>query len=174
MNNDYINIGKIVSAQGLTGELLLKHALGKKVSFKLNDAVFIEQVKGAYIPHFVATSKAKNAEEMLIRFDDIDSREKALKLIKKQVWLTQEDFGKYAAKNSPIALLGFMLLNEGEKIGVIDEVIEQPHQVLLSVKVNGKESLIPLHEETLDNIDHKKKEVHVTLPDGLLEIYLGD
>jgi 16S rRNA processing protein RimM len=172
MNNDYINIGKIVTAHGLTGEVLLKHALGKKTVFKENDTIFIEQAKGSYLPHFVQSSKAKTADETVIKFDDIDSREKALKFIKKQVWLTQEDFTKYAAKSSPISLLGFALINEGEKLGIIDEVIEQPHQVLLTIKINGKEALIPLHEETLDNIDHIKKEVHVTLPDGLLEIYL--
>jgi len=174
MDNNYINIGKIVSAHGLSGEVILKHALGKKTSFKEAEVVFVEQVKGSYLPHFIASSKAKTTEETIMQFDDIDSREKALKLIKKQVWLTEEEFTKYAAKSSPIALLGFMLINEGEKIGIIDEVIEQPHQVLLTIKINGKEALIPLHEETLDNIDRKKKEVHVTLPDGLLEIYLED
>jgi 16S rRNA processing protein RimM len=174
MNNDYINIGKIVTAHGLTGEVLLKHALGKKTIFKENDTIFIEQVKGSYLPHFVHSAKAKTEDETLIKFDDIDSREKALKFLQKQVWLTQEDFRKFAAKSSPISLLGFTLINEGETVGVIEEVIEQPHQVLLTIKINGKEALIPLHEETLDNIDHAKKEVHVTLPDGLLEIYLED
>jgi 16S rRNA processing protein RimM len=43
--------------------------------------------------------------------------------------------------------------------------------VLLRITLEGKEVLIPLHEETLDSIDHDKKQVHVTLPDGLLEIY---
>lgn len=174
MNNDYINIGKIVTAHGLTGEILLKHALGKKTVFKENDIIFIEQVKGAYLPHFVLSSKAKTEDETIIKFDDVDSREKALKFLQKQVWLAQEDFRKFAAKSSPISLLGFTLINEGETVGVIEEVIEQPHQVLLTIKINGKEALIPLHEETLDNIDHTKKEVHVTLPDGLLEIYLED
>lgn len=174
MNNDYINIGKIVTAHGLTGEILLKHALGKKTVFKENDTIFIEQVKGAYLPHFVASSKARTEDETIIKFDDIDSREKALKFLQKQVWLTQEEFRKFAAKSSPIALLGFTLVNEGETIGIIEEVIEQPHQVLLTIRINGKEALIPLHEETLDNIDHTKKEVHVTLPDGLLEIYLEE
>lgn len=42
-------------------------------------------------------------------------------------------------------------------IGIIEEVIEQPHQILLTIQINGKEALIPLHEETLDNIDHTKK-----------------
>ena len=172
MDNNYINIGKIVSAHGLSGEVILKHALGKKTSFKESEVVFVEQVKGSYLPHFIASSKAKTTEETIMQFDDIDSREKALKLIKKQVWLTEEEFTKHAAKSSPIALLGFMLINEGEKIGIIDEVIEQPHQVLCTVIINGKEAFIPLHEETLLNIDRKKKEVYVSLPEGLLEIYL--
>jgi 16S rRNA processing protein RimM len=172
MDKNYINIGKIVSVHGLNGEVILKHALGKKTLFKQGDVIFIEQVKGSYLPHFIASSKAKTTDETLIQFDDVDAREKALKFIKKQVWLTEEEFAMHAAKSSPIALLGYTLINEGEKLGIIDEVIEQPHQVLLTIKINGKEALIPLHEETLDNIDRKKKEVHVTLPDGLLEIYL--
>lgn len=173
MNNDYINIGKIVGVHGLTGEVMVKHALGKKTTFRQGEVIFVEQVKGSYLPHFVATAKAKTAEETIVHFDDVDSREKALKFIKKPVWLAHDDFERYAAKNSPIALLGFMLFNDGEQLGIIDEVIEQPHQVLLTVMINGKEALIPLHEETLDNIDRTKREVHVTLPDGLLEIYLS-
>jgi 16S rRNA processing protein RimM len=35
-----------------------------------------------------------------------------------------------------------------------------------------KEVLIPLNEKTLKKIDRKKKQVYVTLPEGLLEIYL--
>ena len=124
MNNDYINIGKIVTAHGLTGEVLLKHALGKKTIFKENDTVFIEQVKGSYLPHFVQSSKIKAEDETIIKFDDVDSREKALKFLQKQVWLTQEDFRKFAAKSSPISLLGFTLINEGETVGVIEMLAE--------------------------------------------------
>jgi 16S rRNA processing protein RimM len=42
---------------------------------------------------------------------------------------------------------------------------------LLQINYNGNEALIPLHEETIDRIDRKAKEVHLFLPDGLLEIY---
>ena len=104
--------------------------------------------------------------------EGVDTREKALKLIQKNVWLQQKDFRKLVSKNSPLGLLGYTLIDEGKTIGKIDEVIEQPHQVLLQINVKGKEALIPLHKETLINIDHKKNEVHVTLPEGLLDIYL--
>lgn len=172
--NDYVNIGKFVASNGLSGELILKHVLGKKTVFKAGDAIFVEHVKGSFLPYFVQSSKASTSEETIIKFDEIDSREKAQKLIHKQVWLPQDMFAKLAAKKSSVAMLGYMLVNEDKKIGIIEEVIEQPHQVLLTIKINNKEVLIPLHEETLNKIDHKKKEVHVTLPDGLLEIYLED
>ena len=52
-------------------------------------------------------------------------------------------------------------------------MIEQPHQVLLRVTLEGNEALIPLHAETLDKIDRVAQKVYVTLPDGLLDIYRG-
>jgi 16S rRNA processing protein RimM len=46
-----------------------------------------------------------------------------------------------------------------------------PHQLLCRIYINNKEALIPLHDETLIKIDKKNRQVHVTLPDGLLDIY---
>ena len=51
-------------------------------------------------------------------------------------------------------------------------MIEQPHQVLCKIFIEGKEALIPLNESTLQKVDKKKKQLYVDLPDGLLEIYL--
>lgn len=169
---NYINIGKFVAAFGVKGDLILKHALGKKTMLKDIEAVFVEEVKGSYLPYFVESSKAKDTEETYVKLDSIDTREAAARLSTKNVWLPEEDFRKLAGKSAPISLLGFTLItDEEENLGPIEEVIEQPHQVLLRIDLDGKEALIPLHAETLDRIDHQKKEVHVTLPDGLLDIY---
>lgn len=169
---NYINIGKFVAAFGVKGDLILKHALGKKTMLKDIEAVFVEEVKGSYLPYFVESSKAKDTEETYVKLDSIDTREAAARLSTKNVWLPEEDFRQLAGKSAPISLLGFILItDEEENLGPIEEVIEQPHQVLLRIDLDGKEALIPLHAETLDRIDHQKKEVHVTLPDGLLDIY---
>ena len=170
--NEYIHIGRLVAPFGLKGELILKHALGKKTMLKGIEAIFIEVNKGSYLPYFVESSKAKDHEETYLKLEGIDLRESANRLTTKNVWLLEADFRKLADKTSPISLLGYELICDEEgKLGPIEEVIEQPHQVLLRISLDGKEALIPLHEETLDGIDHKKKEVHVTLPDGLLDIY---
>ena len=169
--NEYINIGRIVASFGLHGELILKHALGKKTQLKEVEAVFIEQHKGSYLPYFVQSSKAKDHEDTYVKLEAVDTKESAARLTGKQVWLLDADFRKLAGKSAPISLLGFQLFTENEDLGPIEEVIEQPHQVLLRISLDGKEALIPLHAETLDKIDHKTKRVYVTLPDGLLDIY---
>lgn len=169
---DYINIGRIVAAFGLKGELILQHALGKKTTLKDIDAVFIEERKGSYLPYFIEQSKAKDPEETYLKLEGVDTRETASRLSGKNAWLLETDFRKLAGKSAPISLLGFQLItDEEENLGPIEEVIEQPHQVLLRISLDGKEALIPLHEASLDRIDHKKREVHVILPDGLLDIY---
>jgi 16S rRNA processing protein RimM len=68
--------------------------------------------------------------------------------------------------------LGYTIIQEKKSLGDILEVIEQPHQMLCRIEINEKEVLIPLNEDTLKKIDHKKKQVIVQLPEGLLEIYL--
>jgi 16S rRNA processing protein RimM len=169
---EYFKLGKFVAVHGLKGELLLKHELGKKSSLKGLKTIFIEQSKSSFLPWFIASTKIKNDEEVYVKLDGIETREAAARLTRKEVWLPEEDFKKYAAKSSPQNLLGYTIINEEKSLGEIIGVIEQPHQMLCRIEINQKEVFIPLNEDTLKKIDHDKKEVKVELPEGLLDIYL--
>jgi 16S rRNA processing protein RimM len=168
---EYFKIGKLVAAFGLKGEMILQHNLGKKTSLKGLTAIFIEERNNSFIPWFIETTKIKGDEDLYLKLQDVNTREAAIKLTQKEVWITEEDFKKHAARSSPINLLGFDIVEEGKVLGQILEVIEQPHQILCRVNINEKEALIPLHQDTLLKIDKKKKQVIVSLPEGLLEIY---
>lgn len=170
---DYISIGKFVAVHGLKGVLVLKHALGKQTALHGLKALFVED-GGGYVPWFIEHAKGKSVTEVLIKLEDINSPEAAKKLSQKTIWLTREDFDKQASKSAAITYIGYMVINYGAPVGNIIEVIEQPHQVLCSVSINGKEAYIPLHSETLKNVDRERREIHVELPEGLLEIYLED
>lgn len=171
---EYIHIGKLVAVFGVKGELILKHSLGKKSNLKEASAIFVEETKGSYIPYFVETAKAKDEEETFIKLEGVNSKEAAARFTAKPVWLLDADFRQLAGKDAPISLLGYeVITDEDENLGPIEEVIEQPHQVLLRVTLEGNEALIPLHAETLDKIDRVAQKVYVTLPDGLLDIYRG-
>jgi 16S rRNA processing protein RimM len=169
---EYFKIGKLVSSFGLKGELILKHNLGKKTFLKDLQAIFLEERKEAFIPWFIEHTKIKSDEEIYIKLEGVDTKEKAIPLVQKEVWVPESDFQKYSAKTSPINLLGFEIVEDDKVLGQILEVIEQPHQILCRIDYRGKEALIPLHEETIRKIDRKKKQVIVELPEGLLEIYL--
>ena len=167
----YFKIGKLAASTGLKGELILQHNLGKKTAFKGMEAIFLEEKKDSFIPYFIQSAKTRSNEETVIKLEGIDIVETARKLTPKEVWVTAEDFKKFAAVASPIALLGFNIISKGEDLGEILEVFEQPHQVLCTLMIEGKEALIPIHAESLEKIDRKNRNVYVNLPDGLLDIY---
>ena len=169
--NEYFKIGKLAASTGLKGELVLQHNLGKKTSLKGLEAIFLEEKKDSFIPYFIQSTQIRSNIETVIKLEGVDIMEAARKLTPKEVWLAEEDFKKFANKSSPIGMLGYMIVNDGVEIGVIEEVIEQPHQILCSIMYNGKEALIPVHEDSLEKVDTKNRKVFVTLPDGLLEIY---
>jgi 16S rRNA processing protein RimM len=169
---EYFKIGKLVSAFGLKGELILKHNLGKKTSLKGLQALFVEERKESFIPWFIESTKIKSEDELYVKLMDVNVREAAIKLAQKEVWIPEADFKKFSAKSSPINLLGYYIVEEGKVLGKILEVIEQPHQLLCRIEIEGKEVLIPLNEDTIKKVDKKAQQVIVQLPEGLLEIYL--
>jgi len=169
---EYFKIGKLVAVHGLKGELLLKHTLGKKSSLKGLQTIFIEEKKNSFLPWFIETAKLKNETEIYLKLEGVNTREASMKLVQKEIWIPEPDFKKFAAKTTPSNLLGYTIINNNEALGEILELIEQPHQLLCRLEIKGKEVLIPLHEESLQKVNHKKKEVLVNLPDGLLEIYM--
>ncbi|MGG9970216.1 ribosome maturation factor RimM [Ferruginibacter sp. SUN002] len=168
---EYFKIGKLAASFGLKGELVLQHSLGQKTSLKGLETFFIEEGKDNFMPYFIESTSIKNDAEIYIKIEGIDTKEVARKLTPKEVWLLEEDFKRFAAKASPIFMVGFNLVSDGKDLGEIIEVIEQPHQILCTILLNGKEALIPIHQDSLEKVDQKNRKVFVTLPDGLLDIY---
>lgn len=170
---EYFNIGKMVAVHGLKGELILLHELGKKSSLKGLATIFIEDKKDSLLPWFIEETRIKSEKEIYIKLEGLESREQAMKLVQKKVWLPEADQKKYLSKTAPSSILGYSIISEGEDLGPVLEVIEQPQQLLCRLEIRGKEVLIPLHEQSIEKIDHRKKQIRVELPDGLLDIYLG-
>ena len=168
---NYCSIGKLVATFGVQGDLILKHHLGKKTALKGVETIFIEDKKDELLPYFVENIKIKSSDELYVKIEGIGTKESAHKLVQKQVWLIEEEFHKHAGKSAPISLLGFHIVHDGDDIGEILEVIEQPQQLLCRIDWKGKEALIPIHEETLLQVDKKKKIVEVKLPAGLLDVF---
>jgi 16S rRNA processing protein RimM len=173
MEKSYRNIGRIVSAFGLKGEVIVLHNLGKKITVSKISVIFLEQKKDELLPYFVESIRKKVDGELYVKLEGIDSKETATKFIRREVWMKEEEVQTHTQKSNPIGWVGYHVIDQGKDLGPILEVIEQPHQVLCRLEMNGKEVLIPINEQTLVKVEHKLKSVLLTLPDGLLEVYLG-
>ena len=169
--SQYFKIGKLAASHGLDGTLVLVHNLGKKTALKDLETLFIQENKDNFMPYFIESTSVKNDTEVYIKVEGVDNKEIARKLTPKEVWITATDFEKYAAKSSPISMLGYDLIDGDTNLGEIIEVLGQPHQILCTILYKGNEALIPVHEGNLIKMDQKNKKVYVEVPEGLLEIY---
>jgi 16S rRNA processing protein RimM len=77
------------------------------------------------------------------------------------------------ARQSPLLWIGFNLIdkNYGE-IGKIEDVMQTGNQWLAKLTYKNTEVLIPLIEQTINELNIKTKTIKTTIPDGLLEVYL--
>jgi 16S rRNA processing protein RimM len=135
--------------------------------------IFLEQKKEELLPFFLESARKKSDDELYMKLEGLDSREEASKFLRREVWMREEELNQHTQKNNPIGWVGYRLFDGEKELGEILEVIEQPHQILCRIEINSKEVLIPVNEQTRNKIDHAGKRLLLTLPDGLLEIYLG-
>jgi 16S rRNA processing protein RimM len=173
MESSYRNIGRIVSIFGLKGEMIVQHHLGSKIVVTKIKVIFLEQKKEELLPYFTETIRKKGNDEFYLKLEGIESKETASKFIRHEVWMKEEEVQTHTGKNNPISWVAYQIMDQGKNLGPVLEVIEQPHQILCRIEIDGKEVLIPINEQTLVKVDHKSKLLLLNLPDGLLEVYLS-
>lgn len=169
----YSNIGKITATHGLEGRVVLRHHLDDKKIWARLPHVFIEIRRESYIPYFIEDRKVMNAEEVLLKLDEVDSVEQAKLLSGKAVYLEDSVLSKLQPKAVSGNMIGFRIIDKvAGELGMVEDLFETPGQVLATVQYKGREVLIPLVDATIVSIDGARKEIRVDLPDGLLDVYL--
>ena len=58
------------------------------------------------------------------------------------------------------------------ELGTISRIYNLPNNDLFAIEYQGKEVLIPIHNDLIQRVDKDKETVTVSIPDGLLDIYL--
>lgn len=166
-----IRVGKIVAAHGLGGDLILTHVTGKKDWLKAGDVLFVALRKGSHIPHFISRIKSASQEEMILHLEEAESVEAAKKLVGKEIFV-QDDMLAKAKLDTPLMWIGFEAIDVGEgSLGLIEDIYQTAQQWLATVRIDGKEALLPLIEQTVKKVDIKSKKLYLELPEGLLDVY---
>ncbi len=169
---DSFRIGTILKTKGLKGEVQLYVDFDNLGDIEF-DALYIDMA-GKLVPYFVESIKYHPNNSAYLFLEDVDTIEKASKLVKRDVYLPNKL--KPKKKKSDFTLLdlkGFTAIdiNEGE-LGEISSIQELPQQFIATVNYKDCEVLFPLNEDIIKSIDVVKGIVLIDLPDGLLDIYL--
>ena len=168
--NADILLGRILKAHGFDGTVTVKleEAFIEKIPGL--ESVFLE-IDGKPVPFFISESESTGADILRLKFEGYDSVEKINEFAGCKVFLTSAVTSIYPELNSP-SLKGFTVFLPGNKLlGTVDNIVENPGQMLLVLKApGGKEFLIPFHEDLIITFDKRKKLIEMDLPEGLTEI----
>lgn len=170
IREEVYKIGLLGKAHGIKGE----------VSMHVDDDVFdrveaeylLLELDGILVPFFMEEYRFKTDETALVKFEGVDTQERARELTGTEVFFPRSlavtddmDDGEI----SYAMLVGFTLINDADNkaVGEIAYIDEQTMNIMFEL-TDGR--LIPASEELITDIDTEKKTVTLDIPEGILDL----
>lgn len=165
---DVYRIGKLGKAHGVKGEVTMQ--VEDDIFDRVDAEYLVLELDGIMVPFFMEEYRFKSDETALIKFEDIDTQERAKELTGTLVY-----FPRAAAEEaddgelSYAQLVGYTLVdaNTNNAVGEIDSVDETTMNIMFEL-TDGR--LIPASEELIVGIDTDKHIIALNLPEGILDL----
>jgi len=164
---DLVHIGFISKTHGYHGHLKISVESEFIEAFGLCKFLFID-IETMLIPFFIEEKKTHH--NLLVKLEGLDSKEDAQTLNSSHIYVDRKYIVETQAEDSYKALIGYIVLNESNQIGILKDIQEFPQQLMGVIMHGDQELLIPLHDQLIDSIDHTSKSISLTLPEGLLDL----
>ncbi|WP_224485005.1 ribosome maturation factor RimM [Robertkochia aurantiaca] len=170
---DCFYLGTIVKKYSFKGELLIKLDTDEPELYENLESVFIA-LGNNLVPFFIESSSLHKSTLLRVRFEDVNDEADADALLKSEVYLPLEFLPELSGTQFYFhEVIGFILKDkEFGEVGVITGINDRSAQALFEVDRDGKELLIPLHDEFIIGVDRDHKRIIVDLPEGLIDIFL--
>lgn len=155
------------------------HGVKGEVSFTFTDDIFdrvedcdylVLLLDGILVPFFIEEYRFRSDNVALVKFEGIDSTEKARTLANVEVYYPVKFMDDQEEISSWNYFIGFRVedIHHG-CLGTVVDVDDATMNVLFVIENGDEEVLLPAHEEFILDIDRKKKILKVDIPDGLLD-----
>ncbi|MEM9933685.1 MAG: ribosome maturation factor RimM [Bacteroidota bacterium] len=174
--DECVELGYIARAHGLRGELKVVLDV-HDVNEYLSATYFYLSKKNAPLERWgVNFLRSGTAKMPILSLAGIQTREAAEELIGSTIYyplalLPELEEGHFYY----FQIVGFQVIDENlGKLGTIKTYAEAGTQDILIMHYQGKEVLIPVADEVVLKADLQQKLINTRLPEGLLEVYMGE
>ena len=168
--DQYRLLGSVIKSKGISGEVVVRTKIATS-GIQEKPRFVMVKIDGLPVPFFVNSWQNLSNNEIILRFKDITTKEKAEKFRDKEIWLPRNEFKDFSFKPATEDISGFKVIDaEAGFIGITKGILAIPENDLLRVDYSGREVLIPLQEGIVLEIRSDKKEIRVNLPEGFLQI----
>lgn len=167
-DSEVYKIGLIGKAHGIKGELSVQ--IDDDVFDRVEAEYLVLKLDGIMVPFFMEEYRFKSDEVALIKFEGVDTQERARELTGVEVYFPRELAEQDEdSELSYAALVGYTLVDaaSGKAVGTIEYVDEQTINIMFEL-TDGR--LIPASEELIVGVDTEKKEITMTIPEGILDL----
>ncbi len=170
--DDCFQLGYVIKPHGLQGEVDIFIDSDFPASYKEMESVFVN-FHGNLVPFFIENIRL-NGDRATIRFKTIDSIEQAQELKSCTLHLPLDLLPSLEGNNFYFhEVTGFEVVDKKHgNIGVVEKFYNYPGQDFMAIIHNGKEVLVPVNNDIIEEVNREKNQIIVNLPEGLLEIYL--
>jgi 16S rRNA processing protein RimM len=170
---DFYYLGKILKTHGNKGQVQVHLDVDDPETYHKLESVYLD-LHGERIPFFITTLELKHNRKAIVQFQDFDTLEDAESLQGLEMYLPIAELP--ALKGNQFyyhEIKGFEVVDKNHgNIGVVEDILELPHQSLFQIRFGEKEILIPIVDDIIHKVDRKKKILVIGAPEGLIEIYL--
>jgi len=168
--DQYRLLGSVVKTKGISGEVIIRTKIPTG-SINSDQKCVMVMIDGLLVPFFIDSWHTTSNNEIVIKFRDIVTRDKAEFFRDREIWLPRKELRKSLLNQSGEDLTGYKVFDVSEGfIGITQGILDIPDNELLRVDFMDHEVLIPLQEGIILKINPDKKEIRVQLPEGFLQI----
>ena len=171
--DDFFYLGKILKTHGNKGQVIVLLDVDDPEDYLALESVYLD-LHGERIPFFIGSLELKHNRKAVIQFQDFDSIEDAESLQGLEMYLPITKLP--ALKGNRFyyhEIIGFAVVDQQHgDIGLVEDILELPHQSLFQIRHGSKEILVPIVDDIILKVDRKKKQLLISAPEGLIEIYL--
>lgn len=177
IESDCYVLGQITKPHGYNGEVIFFIDADDPSAYQSLDAIWLK-IDDRLVPHFIDSIKPHNtAQKFVVTLDGIDSEAKAKSISGCTAFAPLTLLPELDDKEFYLhEVAGWEVLNlvDQSLVGTVQKVLDYAIYPILEVQTGTKEVLIPLPKDVEIKVDRSNQRLLVDLPEGLLEVYLGD